>query len=97
MTDEATVTKNPEQNRYEIHSGATLVGFAEYLHSEGLITFTHTEVDDAFEGQGMGSKLIRGALDAVREDGGRKVLPVCPFVKAWMQKHPEYLDLHYGN
>lgn len=97
MTEEVTVTHNPDQKRYEIRAGDTLAGYAEYMLSEGLITFTHTEVDPAFEGQGLGSKLVRGALDDVRGLGGRKVLPLCPFVKSWIQKHPEYGDLVYGS
>lgn len=93
----ATVTHNPDKKRYEIHSGENLAGFAEYMLSNGLITFTHTEIDQAFEGQGLGSTLVRGGLDDVREVGERKVLPLCPFVKSWMAKHPEYQDLAYGN
>ncbi|MDO5677245.1 MAG: GNAT family N-acetyltransferase [Propionibacteriaceae bacterium] len=96
MTDEATVTHNPDEKRYEVHADGTLAGFAEYMLSDGLITFTHTEIDPAFEGRGLGSKLVRGALDDVREVGERKVLPLCPFVKAYMIKHPEYQDLAYG-
>lgn len=61
-----------------------------------LITFTHTEIDPAFEGQGLGSKLVRFALDDVREHGDRKVLPLCPFVLGWMAKHPDYQDLHHA-
>ncbi|WP_369819276.1 GNAT family N-acetyltransferase [Tessaracoccus sp. ZS01] len=97
MTEKATVTNNPEQNRYEIRLGDDLAGFADYILSNELITFTHTEIDPAFEGKGLGSTLVRGALDDVRGAGDRKVLPICPFVKSWMAKHPEYESLGYGS
>ena len=95
MNETVDVRNNPEQNRYEIRLGDQLAGFAEYMLNDGLITFTHTEIDPSFEGQGLGSQLVRSALDDVRTTGGRKVLPLCPFVKGWMLKHPEYTDLHY--
>lgn len=95
MNDSGGVSNNAELNRYEITVGDQVAGFAEYILSNGLITFTHTEIDPAFEGQGLGSKLVRAALDDVRDAGDRKVLPLCPFVKGWMFKHPEYQDLHY--
>lgn len=95
MNDSAGVSNNAELNRYEVRAGDKVAGFAEYILSNGLITFTHTEIDPAFEGQGLGSTLVRSALDDVREAGERKVLPLCPFVKGWMAKHPEYLELHY--
>ncbi len=93
---EVTITDNPEKKRYEIVQDGTLAGFAEYMLSDGLITFTHTEIDPAFEGQGIGSQLVRHALDDVRARGDRSVLPLCPFVKGWMARHPEYQDLAYG-
>ncbi len=57
-----------------------------------MIAFNHTEVDDEFEGRGLGSQLAQAALDAARDEG-LDVLPFCPFIKAWIGKHPEYLDL----
>ena len=92
-----TITQNAEAARFEAHLDGTLAGFAEYQLANALIVFTHTEVDPAFEGQGVGSALARAALDAVRADGTRKVLPLCPFMNAWLSKHPEYRDLAYGN
>lgn len=58
--------------------------------------FTHTEVDPAFEGRGIGGALARHALDAVRAAGTRRVLPICPFIKGWIGKHPDYVELLYG-
>ncbi|SCQ64531.1 GNAT family N-acetyltransferase [Propionibacterium freudenreichii] len=57
--------------------------------------FTHTEVEPNFEGQGVGSKIARFALDDVRDDGSRSVLPLCPFIKGWILRHPDYKDLVY--
>lgn len=87
------VTDNPHESRWEAHVDGELAGFAAYTTTDDLITFTHTEVSDAFEGQGVGSALARGALDAVRADGSRKVLPRCPFIRGWIDKHPDYQDL----
>jgi len=57
--------------------------------------FTHTVVDPAYEGKGVGSALARAALDEVRGTK-RKVLPLCPFIKGWIERHREYVDLVYG-
>ena len=95
MSDDTTVTvtDNSEEQRFEAHVGGELAGFAEYRLREGVIVFTHTEVDDAFEGRGVGTQLARQALDAVREAGERRVVPRCPFIKAWIDRHPDYRSL----
>jgi hypothetical protein len=87
------VTDNPDQSRFEAHVNGELAGFAAYQRADDLITFTHTEVFDAFEGEGVGSALARGALDAVRANGTREVLPRCAFIRGWIEKHPDYQDL----
>jgi hypothetical protein len=87
------VTDNPGESRFEGRVDGELAGFAAYATADDLITFTHTEVFDAFEGKGVGSALARGALDAVRAHGSRKVLPRCPFIRGWIEKHPDYADL----
>jgi predicted GNAT family acetyltransferase len=86
------VRDNPGQNRFEAYVDGELAGFTEYRSKPGLIAFIHTAVDSEFEGQGVGSELIREALDAAR-DRGLDVLPFCPFVNAYIEKHPQYLDL----
>ena len=58
----------------------------------GVIDFVHTEIDDAYEGQGLGGQLARGALDDVRANG-QKVIATCPFIKGWIAKHEDYQDL----
>lgn len=90
-----TVKNEVDRLRYEAHVGADLAGFVDYQLAPDLVVLTHTEVDEAFEGQGVGSALARRALDDVR-DGGLKVLIICPFITAWMSKHPEYGDLRLG-
>ncbi len=95
MADVVT-THNPSASRYEAHLDGELAGFAEYQLTDRLVIFTHTEVGDAFEGKGIGSALARFALDDVRADGSRRVLPLCPFIKGWIGKHPDYVDLVYG-
>jgi predicted GNAT family acetyltransferase len=95
MTDVVT-THAPDAHRYEAHLDGELAGFAEYQLTDQLVVFTHTEVDDRFEGRGVGSALARFALDDVRAAGSRQVLPLCPFIKAWIGKHPDYTDLVYG-
>ena len=95
MSDLVT-TDNSEAHRYEAHLDGELAGFADYELSEHAIVFTHTEVDDAFEGKGVGSALARFALDDVRAGGqgdALRVVPSCPFIRGWIEKHPDYADL----
>jgi predicted GNAT family acetyltransferase len=87
------VTDNPAEKRYEVKVDGKLAGAAYYDRADDLIVFTHTEVDDAYEGQGVGSTLARAALDDVRADGRRKVVATCQFIRAWIDRHPDYQDL----
>jgi len=89
-----TVVDVPGASRYEARFDGTLAGFAAYLRTPELDVFVHTEVEDAFGGHGVGSSLARAALDAARASG-RHVLAVCPFIDAWITRHPEYEDLRY--
>jgi uncharacterized protein len=88
----ADVVHNPERSRYEIHVDGVVAGFAAYRDRGDALDFTHTEVDDAYEGQGLGSQLARGALDDVRAKGGR-VIASCPFIKRWIDEHEDYQEL----
>lgn len=85
------VSENPAHHRFELtvdgHIAATY-----YELVDGVITFVHTEVPPELGGKGVGSKLVKGALDQVRARS-LKVVAQCPFVKAWIDKHPEYADL----
>jgi uncharacterized protein len=88
----ATVRDNPAEHRYEIRENGELAGFVTYRGRPGLIAFIHTEIDDKFEGRGLGSELIRTALDDARARG-LAVLPFCPFVNRFITEHREYADL----
>ncbi len=87
------VTHNPQSSRYEAHLDGELAGFAEYKEVGDVLVFDHTVVEEAFGGRGVASALARGALDQVREQEGRKVRPECPFIAAWIEKHPDYREL----
>ncbi|WP_432924986.1 GNAT family N-acetyltransferase [Microbispora sp. CA-135349] len=89
---EVRVADDPAASRFEITVDGALAGFAEYRLKGPEISFTHTVIDPAFEGRGLGSTLVRAALDAAR-DAGLSVLPFCPFVQRYIQRHQEYLDL----
>jgi len=88
MTD---VIDNPAEHRFELKAGDHLA-VAYYTLAPGIITFTHTEVPQQLSGQGIGSKLARGALEQVRARG-LKVIAKCPFISAFMAKHAEFGDL----
>ena len=90
------LTLNEAENRYEAHVDGELAGFAEFVLEGERIIFTHTAVEDRCEGEGIGSTLARFALDDVRARGGLRVVPRCPFIKAWIDRHPEYGDLVRG-
>lgn len=90
--DQLTVRDNPERHRFEIDLGDGSFAIAEYTLPAGKIMFTHTEVPEAHESQGLGTKLIRFGLDAARERG-LKVIPICPFFAAYMREHAEVQDL----
>lgn len=85
------VRDNPAASRFEMSSGDA-VAYVEYIRAGGLTVLVHTEVPKALSGQGVGSKLVRGTLDALRAEG-RKVVPRCEFVAAHIGRHPEYRDL----
>ncbi|GAA2135245.1 GNAT family N-acetyltransferase [Kitasatospora kazusensis] len=82
--------------RFEAWIDGELAGFAEYMRGEALVVYPHTVVEPAFEGRGVGGALARAALDDARARD-LPVLATCPFIKAWMVKHPEYADLAYEN
>jgi predicted GNAT family acetyltransferase len=85
------VRDNKAQQRFEMRAGDD-TAVAYYRLEPGVITFTHTEVPAALWGRGIGSQLIRGALEAARTDG-LKVAARCSFVSAYLRKHPEFNDI----
>lgn len=81
-----------EAERFVISVDGEPAGLAQYRDRGRAISFVHTEIDDRFEGRGLGGRLIAAALDDVR-GRGLAVLPFCPFVRSYIERHPEYLDL----
>jgi len=92
MPAETIVEQDTEQHRYVAKIDGEVAGFVSYRMQGDDFVFVHTEVDDAFEGRGVGSALARQSLDDVRRQGV-KVVPQCPFIAGWIEKHPEYADL----
>lgn len=90
--DDVEVADNRSAQRFEARLDGELAGFAEYRLDGAVYTFTHTEVDDSFEGRGVGGALVRSSLDAVRAAGG-SVVAKCPFVASFIEEHDEYADL----
>jgi predicted GNAT family acetyltransferase len=86
------ITHNADEQRYEIAVDGILAGFTQAFENGDVVTFPHTEIFDQFEGQGLASELVTGALDDVRVRG-KKVIATCPYVKRFIDKHPEYADL----
>jgi predicted GNAT family acetyltransferase len=90
---EVVVRDNPGRHRFEVWVGGELAGVATYRLLEGsTYAFDHTEVGPPFEGRGLADALVTAALDEVRSRGG-SVLPHCPYVRAWLGRHPAYVDL----
>jgi uncharacterized protein len=87
-----TVADHPEAQRYELTAEGEQVGFVTYRRKGDVITLLHAEVNPAHEGEGWGTRLVKGTLDDVRSRG-LKVIPVCPFVVAVIERHPEYRSL----
>jgi uncharacterized protein len=86
------VTDRPNELRYEIEVEGEVAGFLIYRREPGLLELVHTDVDPKWEGKGVGAALVQGALDDVRARG-LKIRPYCPFVAAYIVRHPDYQDL----
>ncbi|MGB7819894.1 MAG: GNAT family N-acetyltransferase [Ornithinibacter sp.] len=92
MPQDITVTHEETRHRWEVFVGDDVAGFTTYRRSGGVVDLTHTEVDSAFEGLGVGSTLVRAALDEIAA-AGESVVATCPFVAAWLERHPDYQHL----
>ena len=93
MVDRGYVVRdNPAERRYELLFGDERVGEILYRVRPGKVVLLHTEVDPMVEGSGLGGRLVAGALDDIRSRG-LAVVPLCPFVAAYIRRHPEYDDL----
>lgn len=91
------VRDNEAESRYEATLDGELAGIAVYGLGPVSIVFLHTEVLPEFEGKGIGSALAKAALDDVRAKGERDVIPLCPFIKGWIEHHPDYQDLVHSS
>lgn len=89
---EPRIVDNKAAHRYEVWVGDQRAGVATYRERPGSVVFQHTEIDPAFEGHGVGGRLARAALDDVRARG-LSVVPLCPFIAAYIASHPQYADL----
>jgi predicted GNAT family acetyltransferase len=89
---EIEVRDNSVELRYEALADGRLVGEILYRREPGAIVLVHTDIDPSAEGHGVGSKLVAGALDDIRARGLR-VVPQCPFVAAYIRRHPDYAEL----
>lgn len=92
-TPEPEVRFDPDAKRFEIRpAGAREVAFLDVLPGPKVWSLTHTEVPEALEGRGLGTRLVRAALEHVRALGAT-VMPLCPFVVAHLARHPEEADV----
>ena len=83
----------PENARYEVHVDGEVAGYSEAKdRDDGVVLFSHTVVDDEYEGQGLASQLVAGALDDIRQRG-RRIEVTCEYVEDFLEKHAEYQDL----
>jgi predicted GNAT family acetyltransferase len=89
---DAQVVDIPEASRYELRLGGRLIGVAAYRRRDGRIIFTHTEVDEAYQGRGFGARLAAAVLaEAAKEN--LEVVPLCPFIAHYIERHAEYQQL----
>lgn len=92
--NEITVSRNDEASRFEAFGAGALLGYIDYAIEGDVMDMPHTKVFPEFEGQGVGSALVRQSLDIVREiDSELRVTPTCPFIAVWIKRHPEYENL----
>jgi len=94
MTDPVVEIRDlPEEGAYVVEVDGQRAGMAFYqVRGDGPKVFVHTEIADEFAGMGLGTRLVRFALDDVREQGD-KMVPICPFFAAYVDRHPEYKDI----
>lgn len=92
MTD-CQVIRRPDDDRFALTQDGDDIGFVAYRQTGDVITLTHTEIDPDIQEHGLGSMLVRGTLDAIRDGSSDRVVAQCPFVAAWIGKHPDYAEL----
>jgi uncharacterized protein len=87
-----TVSDNPSMRRYEAVVDGQVAGYVYYRERDGELALVHTEVELEFEGQGVASRLAAATLDDIRARG-LQIVPICPFIRGYLERHPEYEDL----
>jgi predicted GNAT family acetyltransferase len=92
MADGAVVRDNAAELRYELLVDGEVAGFIAYRNRPGAVALIHTDIEPRFEGRGLGTRLVEGALADIRARGLRLV-PICPFVRSYLDRHPEHNDL----
>jgi predicted GNAT family acetyltransferase len=92
VPDDVQVVDVPEAGRYELRVGGEPVGFVSYRRRDERIVFLHTEVDPSVGGRGLGGRLAAAVLDDARRQG-LSVVPLCPFIAGYIDKHPDYEEL----
>lgn len=90
-TDDLEIKQNAEKKRFEVQVGEH-IAFLEYMPAGKNIIYPHTEVPSELEGHGIGNKLAHHAMEYAKANG-LKVQALCPFVAAYVRKHPEYQDI----
>ena len=85
----AEVSDNPQMHRFELAEEGSLAYVTYERKGDGPVVLTHTVVPAAMEGRGVGTRLVRGTLEALKARGLR-IVPQCPFVAAFLGRHPEY-------
>jgi predicted GNAT family acetyltransferase len=90
-TPALTVTRNQQDEQFEVRAQGHL-GFLTYGRTNGTLSLLHTDVPAELEGHGVGSALVRAAMDYARAEALR-VVPFCPFARSWLKRHQEYADL----
>ncbi|GAA1765625.1 GNAT family N-acetyltransferase [Pseudarthrobacter sulfonivorans] len=88
-----TISNNPDRERFEVRDTGKVVGKAWYKAYDGEVPsqriFYHTTVTEEYEGQGLAGRLAQVALDETVA-AGLRIVPVCPFIKSYIARHPEY-------
>jgi predicted GNAT family acetyltransferase len=88
---EFSIVDHPAQSRFEVQEGGKVIGFAAYVQHDGRRIFHHTVVEEAYNGQGLASRLVAAALRETLE-AGLVVVPVCPYVRSWLERHPDVAE-----
>jgi len=88
-----TVTHEPDASQYVVYDGDTAQGWIDYDSRDGALRLLHTEVPKNEREQGVGTEVVRVILDEIRATTDARIEPLCPFVRTWLERHPDYADL----